>query len=117
MSSQILEFGYDPIFRKGILLLGVPFCYLGEALLSEEVVKNLGFPTVRREEEKKILYVSTFEGRSKVIHRLISQVGAEYDGENGDRCVWVVWSRSQFGNGRKNEVQTVFDELILCETL
>jgi len=88
VSRKTLKFRYDSFFRKGVLPLGVPFCYLGETFLSEEVVKNFGFPTVGREEEKKILDVSTLESSGKVIHRLIGQVGAEYDSKDGDRCVW-----------------------------
>lgn len=70
------------------MLLGVPFCYLGETFLSEEVVKNFGIPTVGGEEEKEILDVAALESSRKMIHRLIGQIGAEYDGEDGDRCVW-----------------------------
>lgn len=89
MSRDILEFRYHPFFRKGVLLLGEPFCNLREPFFSEEVVEDFGIPTVGREEEKKVFDVSTSKSSSKVFHRLISQIGAEYDDEDRDRCVWL----------------------------
>lgn len=88
VSRKTLEFGYDPFFREGVLLLGVPFCHMGETFLSEEVVKYFGIPTVGGEEEKEILDVSTLKKSRKMIHRLIGQVSTEYDDKDGDRCVW-----------------------------
>ena len=87
--GNTLKFRYDSLLREGVLLLGVPFCHLGETFLPEEVVKNFCIPTVRGEEEKKVLNVSTLESSSKVIHRLIGQIGTEYDGQDGDGCVWL----------------------------
>ena len=87
MSRKTLEFSYDTFFREGVLLLSVPFRYLGETFLSEEIVKNFGISTVEGKEEKEILDISAPESSSKVFHRLIGQVGTEYDGKDGDRCV------------------------------
>lgn len=91
----MLLYGFgDFLLENGVLLLRPPIRYLRQALLSEEFVEGLVLPLVLGEEQQEIFDSALLESAREMVDRLFGEIGAEDDGDNVSRHIWITRKRA-----------------------
>jgi hypothetical protein len=113
--AEFLKIPDDAFLDDSILLLGPPVGDGDEISLSEVVLELLAGALVRGEEGEEVLDATLLEGAGEVVHRLVDEVRAEDEGDDGDGHSWRGRLLAKCKTGRAR--RTVLDQVVLGQTL